>query len=209
MNQEEWIIMSKGRLIVFSAPSGCGKGTMLREILRDENFYISVSATTREPREGEVDGVDYHFISREEFQKLIDNNGMLEYAEYCDNLYGTPVKEVREQLDKGRNVILEIEVKGAMKIRKLCPESLFIFVVPPSLKELDRRLRKRGTETEEVIIQRVERAAEEIPYAVKYDYIIVNDGLEEAVEDFRSIVRAESFRAEFARELINEVMKNA
>lgn len=201
--------MSKGRLIVFSAPSGCGKGTMLREILRDENFYISVSATTREPREGEVDGVDYHFISREEFQKLIDNNGMLEYAEYCDNLYGTPVKEVREQLDKGRNVILEIEVKGAMKIRKLCPESLFIFVVPPSLKELDRRLRKRGTETEEVIIQRVERAAEEIPYAVKYDYIIVNDGLEEAVEDFRSIVRAESFRAEFARELINEVMKNA
>ncbi len=201
--------MSKGRLIVFSAPSGCGKGTMLREILRDENFYISVSATTREPREGEVDGVDYHFISREEFQNLIDNNGMLEYAEYCDNLYGTPVKEVREQLDKGRNVILEIEVKGAMKIRKLCPEALFIFVVPPSLKELDRRLRKRGTETEEVIIQRVERAAEEIPYAVKYDYIIVNDGLEEAVEDFRSIVRAESFRAEFARELINEVMKNA
>ena len=96
-----------------------------------------------------------------------------------------------------------------MKIRKLCPEALFIFVVPPSLKELDRRLRKRGTETEEVIIQRVERAAEEIPYAVKYDYIIVNDGLEEAVEDFRSIVRAESFRAEFARELINEVMKNA
>lgn len=201
--------MSKGRLIVFSAPSGCGKGTMLREILRDENFYISVSATTREPREGEVDGVDYHFISREEFQNLIDNNGMLEYAEYCDNLYGTPVKEVREQLDKGRNVILEIEVKGAMKIRKLCPEALFIFVVPPSLKELDRRLRKRGTEAEEVIIQRVERAAEEIPYAVKYDYIIVNDGLEEAVEDFRSIVRAESFRAEFARELINEVMKNA
>ena len=201
--------MSKGRLIVFSAPSGCGKGTMLREILRDENFYISVSATTREPREGEVDGVDYHFISREEFQNLIDNNGMLEYAEYCDNLYGTPVKEVKEQLDKCRNVILEIEVKGAMKIRKLCPEALFIFVVPPSLKELDRRLRKRGTETEEVIIQRVERAAEEIPYAVKYDYIIVNDGLEEAVEDFRSIVRAESFRAEFARELINEVMKNA
>ena len=201
--------MSKGRLIVFSAPSGCGKGTMLREILRDENFYISVSATTREPREGEVDGVDYHFISREEFQNLIDNNGMLEYAEYCDNLYGTPVKEVKEQLDKGRNVILEIEVKGAMKIRKLCPEALFIFVVPPSLKELDRRLRKRGTETEEVIIQRVKRAAEEIPYAVKYDYIIVNDGLEEAVEDFRSIVRAESFRAEFARELINEVMKNA
>ncbi|MGN0574730.1 MAG: guanylate kinase [Ruminococcus sp.] len=201
--------MSKGRLIVFSAPSGCGKGTMLREILRDENFYISVSATTREPREGEVDGVDYHFISREEFQNLIDNNGMLEYAEYCDNLYGTPVKEVKEQLDKGRNVILEIEVKGAMKIRKLCPEALFIFVVPPSLKELDRRLRKRGTETEEVIIQRVERAAEEIPYAVKYDYIIVNDGLEEAVEDFRSIVRAESFRAEFARELIDEVMKNA
>ena len=201
--------MSKGRLIVFSAPSGCGKGTMLREILRDENFYISVSATTREPREGEVDGVDYHFISREEFQNLIDNNGMLEYAEYCDNLYGTPVKEVKEQLDKGRNVILEIEVKGAMKIRKLCPEALFIFVVPPSLKELDRRLRKRGTDTEEVIIQRVERAAEEIPYAVKYDYIIVNDGLEEAVEDFRSIVRAESFRAEFARELINEVMKNA
>lgn len=201
--------MSKGRLIVFSAPSGCGKGTMLREILRDENFYISVSATTREPREGEVDGVDYHFISREEFQKRIDENGMLEYAEYCGNFYGTPLKEVREQLEKGRNVILEIEVKGAMKIRKLYPEALFIFVVPPSLKELDRRLRKRGTESEEVIIRRVERAADEIPYAAKYDYIIVNDGIEEAVEDFRTVIRAESFRAEFARELIDEVMNNA
>lgn len=202
-------MMNKGRLIVFSAPSGCGKGTMLAEILKDDRFYCSVSATTRAPRDGETDGVDYHFISRGEFQQRINSNGMLEYAEYCGNFYGTPLKEVNDELEKGRYVILEIEVKGAMKIRELCPEALFVFVVPPSLAELERRLRKRGTEAEDVIRQRVARAAEEIPYSLKYDYVIVNDALEDAVSDFRAVIRAETLRSGYSGQLIDEVMKNA
>lgn len=203
------MMMNKGRLIVFSAPSGCGKGTMLAEILKDDRFYCSVSATTRIPRDGETDGVDYHFISRDEFRNRIDSNGMLEYAEYCGNFYGTPLKEVNEELEKGRYVILEIEVKGAMKIRELCPEALFVFVVPPSLAELERRLRKRGTEAEDVIRQRVARAAEEIPYALKYDYVIVNAALEDAVSDFRAVIRAEMLKSGYSGEIIDEVMKNA
>lgn len=200
---------NKGRLVVFSAPSGCGKGTMLAEILKDDRFYCSVSATTRAPRDGETDGVDYHFISRDEFRNRIDSNGMLEYAEYCGNFYGTPLKEVNEELEKGRYVILEIEVNGAMKIRELCPDALFVFVVPPSLAELERRLRKRGTESEEVIRQRVARAAEEIPYALKYDYVIVNDAIEDAVSDFIDVIRAETLKSGYSGELIDEVMKNA
>lgn len=201
--------MSKGRLIVFSAPSGCGKGTMLEEILKDKSFHLSVSATTRAPRTGERDGVHYHFISREEFEQRIASNGMLEYAEYCGNFYGTPLREVNEELEKGKNVVLEIEVEGAMKVREICPDALFVFVVPPSLAELERRLRKRGTESEEVIKARVARAAEEIPYASKYDYIIVNDVLEDAVNDFRTVINAEKFKSEYSAELLNEVMKNA
>lgn len=201
--------MSKGRLIVFSAPSGCGKGTMLKEILKDESFYLSVSATTRSPREGEIDGVDYHFITRDEFRQRIDSSGMLEYAEYCGNYYGTPLKEVNEELEKGRYVVLEIEVKGAMKIRELCPDALFVFAVPPSLAELERRLRKRNTESDEVIRQRVARAAEEISYASSYDYVIVNDALEDALDDFRTVIKAEKLKAEYAGELLDEVMKNA
>ncbi len=201
--------MNKGRLIVLSAPSGCGKGTILNEVGKDDNFYISVSATTRAPRDGEVDGVNYRFISRDEFMSLIDCGNMLEYAEYCDNLYGTPLDKVNEELEKGKNVILEIEVVGAMKVRELRPDAVFIFVIPPSLKELERRLRDRGTETEEVIQARIAKAREEIPYASKYDYVIVNDALEKAVEDFKAVINAESFKAENSAELLEEVIKNA
>ena len=146
--------MSKGRLIVFSAPSGCGKGTMLAEILKDENYCVSVSATTRSPREGEVDGVNYYFMSKGDFLQRVADSEFLEYAEYCDNYYGTLMSEVDGKLNEGKNVILEIEVQGAQKIREKRPDALMIFILPPSVSELRRRLKKRGTETDEVIEQR-------------------------------------------------------
>lgn len=201
--------MNKGRLIVFSAPSGCGKGTMLAEILKDKNYCVSVSATTREPREGEVDGVNYHFISKGDFLQKVADSEFLEYAEYCDNYYGTLISEVDGRLNDGLNVILEIEVQGAMKIREKRPDALFIFIAPPSVNELRRRLKKRGTETDEVIEKRVSQAAGEIALAQKYDYIIVNDALEDAVSDFFAVMRAEKLRAEFSENTINEVLKNA
>lgn len=201
--------MSKGRLIVFSAPSGCGKGTMLAEILKDERFYVSVSATTRQPRDGEIDGVNYHFISKEEFLKRIDDDDFIEYAEYCNNFYGTLKSEVDNKLENGINVILEIEVQGAMKIRDMRPDAIFVFVAPPSITELRRRLKKRGTESVEVIEERISKAADEIMLAENYDYVIVNAALEDAVSDFLSIIRAEELKSEFSGEIINEVLKNA
>lgn len=201
--------MSKGRLIVFSAPSGCGKGTMLAEILKDEKFYVSVSATTRKPREGEVDGVNYHFISHEDFLKKIEENAFIEHAEYCSNFYGTLKSEVDNKLEQGINVILEIEVQGAMKIRDIRPDAIFVFVAPPSINELRRRLKKRGTESDDVIEERISKAAGEIMLAEKYDYVVVNAALEDAVSDFLTIIRAEELKSEFSGEIINEVLKNA
>lgn len=201
--------MSKGRLIVFSAPSGCGKGTMLAEILRRENYRCSVSATTREAREGEVDGVNYYFMSDEEFEQKIRENAFLEYAGYCKHYYGTLISEVDDYLEKGIDVILEIEVQGAMKVMEKRPEAVSIFVAPPSVSELRRRLKKRGTESDEVIEERVSEAAGEISLAGKYDYVIVNDALEDAVSDFFAIMRAEKLKAEFSGDIINEVLKNA
>lgn len=201
--------MNKGRLIVFSAPSGCGKGTMLAEILKDESFYCSVSATTRAPREGEVNGVNYHFLTKEQFEEKISSDGLLEYAQYCGNYYGTLKSEVDDNIAKGKNVILEIEVQGAMKIRELRPDALFVFIAPPSIKELERRLRKRGTETDEVIAKRVGEASKELTYADKYDYIIVNDALEDAVADFQAVIKAEKLKVEYSREILDEVIKNA
>ena len=201
--------MNKGRLIVFSAPSGCGKGTMLAEILKNEKFRCSVSATTRSPREGEIDGVNYHFLTREDFESRINAEQFLEHAEYCGNYYGTLMSEVDSYLDKGINVILEIEVQGAMKIREKRPEALFVFIAPPSVAELTRRLKKRGTETDEVIAERVSQAAGEIAAAEKYDYIIVNDALEDAVSDFFVVIRAEELKSENMGEILNEVLKNA
>ncbi|WP_037272399.1 guanylate kinase [Ruminococcus flavefaciens] len=201
--------MNKGRLIVFSAPSGCGKGTMLEEILKDERFAVSVSATTRAPREGEKDGVNYHFLTREDFEQRIADGKFIEHAEYCQNLYGTLSSEVDGRLEKGLNVILEIEPQGAMKIREKRPDALFIFIVPPSIGELRRRLKKRGTETDEVIEERVSKAAWEISQAEKYDYIIVNDALEDAISDFFAVIRGEQLKKEFSGDIIEEVLKNA
>ena len=199
---------NKGLLLVVSAPSGCGKGTILGEILKDDSFYYSISATTRAPREGEQDGVNYHFITKEEFEQRIAQGGMLEYAQYCGNYYGTPKKEVEQMRDAGRDVILEIEVEGAMKVRALCPDAGFLFIAPPSVEELRRRLNKRGTEAAEVIEERVSQASRELSYANRYDYIIVNGELEKAIQDFRTVVRAEKLRTKNGNK-IDEVLNHA
>ncbi len=199
---------NKGLLLVVSAPSGCGKGTILGEILKDDSFYYSISATTRAPREGEQDGVNYHFITKEEFEQRIAQGGMLEYAQYCGNYYGTPKKEVEQMREAGRDVILEIEVEGAMKVRALCPDAVFLFIAPPSVEELRRRLNKRGTEAAEVIEERVSQASRELSYANRYDYIIVNGELEKAIQDFRAVVRAEKLRTKNGNK-IDEVLNHA
>lgn len=201
--------MNRGLLIVVSAPSGCGKGTLLAEILKDKDYYYSVSATTRSPREGEVDGVNYHFAAREEFEDLIKSDGMLEYAQYCGNYYGTPKKEVEKKLSEGKNVILEIEVQGAMQVKEIAPEGVFVFILPPSVSELKKRLLKRGTEEISVIEKRVSEAVGEIKYAEKYDYVIINDDLSKAVDDFKTVISAEKMRTKNSKEIIDEVLKNA
>lgn len=200
---------NEGRLIIFSAPSGCGKGTMLAEILKDDRFYCSVSATTRQPREGEVDGVNYHFLTTESFKQKIDEDAFLEYAQYCDNYYGTLTSEVDDRLKAGINVILEIEVQGAMKVMEKRRDALSVFIAPPSVGELRRRLNKRGTETQEVIDKRVGAALDELPYAANYDYIIVNAALEDAVNDFFAVIRAEQLKKSVQSKFIDEVIKNA
>lgn len=188
---------NKGLLIVLSGPSGCGKGTMVAEILKRGDCVVSVSATTRQPRTGEENGVHYYFLAREEFERRIAENGFLEHAEYCGNLYGTPLKEVEEMRAAGKHVILEIEVQGALQVRERCPDAVLVFTVPPSIGELRRRLHKRGTETDAVIEKRISRAKEELPLAEKYDYIVMNDALEDAVADFGAILRAETIRPSF------------
>jgi len=199
--------MSKGLLIVVSAPSGCGKGTILSQVLKNDNFYYSVSATTRAPREGETDGVNYHFLTQEEFDRLVAEDGMLEHACYCGNCYGTPRKAVFDKLEEGRDVILEIEVQGAMKIKEKCPEAVFVFILPPSLGTLRHRLEKRGTESAEAIDKRVGEAAGEIEQARKYDYIIVNDDLDNAVADFLAVVKAEKMTVKRSSDTIDNILK--
>lgn len=194
--------MNKGKLIVFSAPSGCGKGTMLAEILKNNNYRCSISATTRNPRRGEKNGVNYYFITNEEFEQKIKEDAFLEYAGYCDHYYGTLISEVDDYLKKGIDVILEIEVQGALKVMKKRPEAISIFVAPPSINELRRRLKKRNTESNEVIEKRISEATNELAQAKNYNYIIVNDALEDAVSDFFTIMRAEKLKAKFSDNII-------
>lgn len=202
-------MMNKGTLFIVSGPSGCGKGTILAEILKDDKMYYSISATTRNPRPGEVDGVNYNFISKENFEELIANDGMLEYASYCDNYYGTPRKPVEDMLNAGKHVILEIEVQGALNVMSKCPEAVSVFILPPSMKELRRRLNKRGTETDEVIEKRLAQAEGEIKQAVKYNYIMINGALEDAVNDLNAIIKSQELKKENSENLINEVLNNA
>ena len=187
--------MSKGRLLVVSAPSAGGKGTILKELFqRNENLRMSVSATTRQPRAGEEHGKHYYFISREEFQQLIDSSKMLEYAEYVGNLYGTPKDPVDQWLDEGHDVVLEIEVQGGAQIKKIVPDCVSVFIVPPSLEVLEKRLRGRGTEAEGTILKRLATARQELTQAGIYDYVVVNDRLEDAVNDMLAILRSEKLR---------------
>ncbi|WP_295217143.1 guanylate kinase [Ruminococcus sp.] len=198
--------MKKGTLFVVSGPSGCGKGTILHEVLQNPNLYYSVSATTREMRPGEVDGVNYQFLTNAAFEALIANDGILEYAQYCNHYYGTPKQPVEDHLAQGQDVILEIEVVGAMKIREKCPDAVFLFIMPPSLSELERRLRKRGTEEGAVVQNRVAQASREIGCAAQYDYIVVNGELSQAIADVNAILRAESCKTEKCQTLIEEVL---
>lgn len=188
----------RGLLIVFSGPSGVGKGTVRQEIFStpDHKFQYSVSMTTRPQRPGEVDGIDYFFRSREEFEELIKQGQMLEYAEYVGNYYGTPLSYVNETLDKGIDVFLEIEVQGALQVKQRVPDGVFIFLTPPDLEELQDRLQGRGTDSPEVIAQRIARAKEEIALMREYDYAVVNDQVKLAAERVKRIIETEHFRVE-------------
>lgn len=185
----------KGVLIVFSGPSGCGKGTVLKELLtKNNNVFLSVSATTRNPRDGEVHGENYYFLSKEEFENQISNDGMLEYAKYCENFYGTPKAPVIERLQNGQNVILEIEVQGAMKVKEKLNDAVLVFLMPPSMEELERRLIDRNTEDMDTINKRLNTAREEISHKDEYDYTIINNTVSEAVADLEAIIKAERNR---------------
>ncbi len=185
---------SRGRLYVISGPSGTGKGTICKEILKDIGNEFSVSMTTREPREGELHGREYFFVSHEEFTENISKNNFLEYATVFDNYYGTPKDIVLKKLDKGRNVILDIDVQGGLQVREAMPEAVLIFLLPPSLAELRRRLENRGTETPEKIEKRLSKAVDEIKFIGEYDYMVINNDLETAVDNVRSIMKAEASR---------------
>lgn len=185
--------MKKGLLIVISGPAGSGKGTVNARLLESEDYAYSVSATTRAPREGEVDGVNYHYISTWEFERRIRDGEMLEYTNYCGNYYGTPLKEAEEVLASGKNLILEIEVEGALNVKRLYPEAVLIMLLPPSFAVQEARLRGRGTETEEKILARLSRTREELPEIYHYDYVVYNKdgGVDACADDIRAIVRAE------------------
>ena len=185
----------KGLLIILSAPSGCGKSTVVKRLLESrENIKFSVSATTRQPREGEVDGVDYYFIDRDRFMAMVENGEFLEHAEYVDNCYGTPKAAVERELAAGNDVILDIETQGAFQVRALCPDALMVFLLPPSFEELEKRLVLRGKDSMDVIQHRLEVARRECAKADQYDYRIVNDDVERAVKEFAAVIEKEHNR---------------
>lgn len=184
--------VKKGRLVLYSGASGVGKGTILRELMkRDQSVKLSVSDTTRAPREGERNGVDYNFVSRAEFEGKIDAGGYLEYAEYCDNFYGTPLEQVNNMLEQGYNVFLEIEVQGALQVMEKYPDILSIFILPPSFEVLEKRLRGRETEDEETIQKRLEQARLEISLRDRYKHCVVNKDLNTAVEEVLGIINGQ------------------
>lgn len=199
--------MSKtGMLYVYSGPSGVGKGTILVPFLKEhDRAVLSVSATTRNPRPGETDGVEYHFKNREQFEELIKTEGLLEYAQYSGNYYGTPRAEVEKRLMEGYDVFLEIEVQGAMKIKQTFPDAVFIFVLPPSFEILQQRLTGRGTESPEVVKMRLNAAREEMRHAMDYDYIIINDDVHKAREQLACIVTAAKCQTKNMKKLIEKV----
>lgn len=200
----------RGLLLVFSGPSGVGKGTVLKEYLKKHpDTVFSVSATTRKPREGEVHGQHYFFLTREKFDRLIENDGLLEHAQFAGNCYGTPKEAVEKNLEKGIDVVLEIEVQGALQVKEKCPDALLVFVMPPSFEELRRRLTGRGTEDEETVRRRLSNAGREMEAAKQYDYIVVNQTVEDAADQLEQIVCAAKHTAKYLREFIDEVEYDA
>lgn len=197
---------NKGILTVVSGFSGAGKGTLMKRLMEDyDNYALSISMTTRAPREGERDGVEYFFTTREKFEETIENDGLIEYAQYVGNYYGTPRAYVESQLKAGKDVILEIEIQGALKVKKQYPDCLLLFVTPPSAKELEKRLVGRGTETQEVIAKRLARAVEESQGIEDYDYIVVNDDLDLCVKQLHSLVQNEHFKISQKKDFIEEI----
>lgn len=195
---------NRGRLFVMSGPSGTGKGTICTELLKREDIYLSISNTSREIREGETDGVTYHYVSKEEFERMIADGEMLEYAEYAGNYYGTNKKRVLDALESGKNVLLEIEPQGALQVNKVFPEAVLIFVFPPSMAELKRRLVERGRESMELIEERIKAARWEIEQSPRYDCCVINDDLEECVQKVCEIFRSKVNEQSFAEELLAE-----
>lgn len=199
--------MAKGRLIVISGFSGAGKGTVVKKLLEKYNYSLSISATTRAPREGEVDGREYYFKTVDEFKSLIDYNGLIEWAQYVDNYYGTPRKFVEDEIANGKNVILEIEVQGAMNIKSQYPNAILIFISTKDIETLHERLAGRGTETEEVIQKRISRAAEEAESMEAYEYIVINDDLDTCVDAVNSIVVSEACKKENNTQFLIDIKK--
>lgn len=208
--KRSWVkTMSKGLLIVFSGPSGTGKGTVLSAYFaKHPEAQFSVSATTRKPRPGEQDGREYYFVSREKFMQMKQNNELLESAEYCGNCYGTPRAPIEKALKDGKDVFLDIEVQGGAQIRRLLPESVGVFILPPSIQVLGERLRGRETEAEEVVENRLTAARREIPKAAEYDYAVVNDTVEKAAENLAAIVTAEKHKTSRNQALIERVLNH-
>ncbi len=188
----------RGLLVIISGPSGVGKGTIRKALfdISDNNFCYSVSMTTRKPRKGEVDGQDYFFVSKEEFEKRIKENGFLEYAEFVGEYYGTPMDYINKKLQAGKEVIIEVEVQGALQVHERLPEAVFIFIVPPSKKALIKRLQNRGTDSPSIIKKRINKAEREYSLAYKYDYIVVNDDVANAADRIYAIIRAEHAKTE-------------
>lgn len=198
----------KGALLVVSGFSGAGKGTVMKKLLEKYDTYaLSISMTTRAPRTGEENGREYFFVDTDTFEQKIKENKVIEYAKYCDNYYGTPREYVEEQLEKGKDVILEIEIQGALKVKEMFPDTVLLFIMPPSAEELQRRLVSRGTETADVIKKRMNRAVEEAQFMEKYDYIVINDDLDTCVEELHGIVKTVHQEALRNEEKIKEMKK--
>ncbi len=201
-------MVKRGLLVVLSGPSGAGKDTILHALMkRNSSVMLSISATTRLPREGEIDGEHYHFLSKGQFVQMIARDELIEYAEYCGNYYGTPLDDVENLLDQGRDVVLEIEVQGAAQVMKKRPDAVGIFVLPPSVEVLENRLRRRGTESEAVIQKRLNIARGEMKQSVNYHYVIFNGELEDAVDELDAILKAEKLRVPRMRKNMDEVLK--
>ena len=195
----------RGVLTVISGFSGAGKGTVVKQLLQEYDYGLSISATTRSPREGELDGREYFFKTKEEFEKMIREHQLIEYAQYVGNYYGTPKEYVVQQLEQGKDVILEIEMQGALRVREILPEVNLIFLTPPTVDELERRLVSRGTETAEVIRERMARAKEESAYMKEYDYVVINDDLDECVENVHQLIRSLHYKREQQEGFIQKI----